>query len=203
MQPAARSVSSSSKRRSWLNADLRGHAARRGLDRRCATLLALGAPDVPAVQRVVQRRAVHRRQVAVEQTGAVEFAENGHDAAGAMNVLEMHVRHRGATLQSTGTRRDSRSMSCHGEGHLAFMGGGQQMQHRVGRSAHRDVQRHGVFERLEAGDAARQRRLVVLLVVAPRQIDDQMAGLDEQTLAVGMGRQIPSRCRAAPGPAPR
>ena len=51
-------------------------------------------------------------QVAVEQAGAVELAEDRHDAAGAVHVLHVHVGDlAGATLQSTGTRRDSRSMS--------------------------------------------------------------------------------------------
>ena len=95
----------------------------------------------------------------------------------------------GATLHSTGTRRDRRSMSLHGEVDLAFMRGGEQMQHGVGRAAHGDVERHGVLERLEARDAARQRGRVVLLVVAAGEIDDQVAGLDEQALAVGMRGQ--------------
>ena len=38
------------------------------------------------------------RDVAVEQAGAVEFAEDAHDAAGAMHVLDMHVRDRGRDL---------------------------------------------------------------------------------------------------------
>ena len=42
---------------------------------------------------------------------------------------------------------------CHGEVDFALVGGGQQMQHRVGRSAHGDVQRHRVLERREVGDA--------------------------------------------------
>ena len=61
------------------------------------------------------------------------------------------------------------------------------MQHGVGRAAHGDVERHGVLERLEAGDRARQRGLVIVLVVAAGEIDDEMAGLDEQALAVGVG----------------
>ena len=53
------------------------------------------------------------------------------------------------------------------------MGGGEQMQHGIGRAAHRDVERHGVFERLEARDSARQRGLIILLVIAARKIDDR------------------------------
>ena len=44
----------------------------------------------------------------------------------------------------------------HGEVDLGLVRGGQQMQHGVGRAAHGDVERHGVLERLEAGDRARQ-----------------------------------------------
>jgi hypothetical protein len=63
------------------------------------------------------------------------------------------------------------------------------VQDGVGRTAHGDVQRHGVFERLEVGDVARQHRLVVLAVVALAQLDDGAAGLQEQLLAVGVGGQ--------------
>jgi hypothetical protein len=44
----------------------------------------------------------------VDQPGAVELAEDRHDAAGAVHVLHVHVGLGGATLHSTGTlRRDS------------------------------------------------------------------------------------------------
>ena len=94
----------------------------------------------------------------------------------------------GATLHKTGTRRDSRSMSAMVKSISRLMRGGEQMQHGVGRAAHRNVERHGVLERLEIRDRARQHALVVLLVVAAGEIDDQMAGFDEQPLAVGVGR---------------
>jgi hypothetical protein len=35
----------------------------------------------------------------------------------------------------------------HGEIDLALVGDGEQVQHRVGRPAHGDIQRHGVLER--------------------------------------------------------
>jgi hypothetical protein len=43
---------------------------------------------------------------------AVELAEDRHDAAGAVDVLHVHVALGGATLHSTGTLRESRSMSA-------------------------------------------------------------------------------------------
>ena len=39
-----------------------------------------------------------RMDVAVQQPGAVEFAQNADDAAGAMHVLDMDVRHGGRDL---------------------------------------------------------------------------------------------------------
>src|SRR3954471_12864202 len=73
--------------------DLRRHIARR----RCEELsdaFALGADDVPAAERVLQRLAVNHRQAAVEQAGTIEVAEDGYHATSAMSVFQTHVRHR-------------------------------------------------------------------------------------------------------------
>ena len=66
---------------------------------------------------------------------------------------------------------------------------GKQMQHRVGGSTHGDVERHGVFESLEGGDGTGQCRRVVVVVIAPRQFDDQSTSAQEEFFAVSMGRQ--------------
>src|SRR5260370_1252292 len=60
------------------------------------------------------------------------------------------------------------------------------MQHGVGRTAHGYVERHGVLERLEARNAARQHAGIVLFVVAAGGGHDQMTGRDDKALAVGM-----------------
>lgn len=75
----------------------------------------------------------------------------------------------------------------HAEIDTALMRCRQNMQHRVGGTAHGDIQRHGVFKRSLVGNGARQNGLVVLLVITARQIDDQVTGLDEQAFAVRMG----------------
>ncbi len=70
---------------------------------------------------------------------------------------------------------------------LAFVRGRQDVQHGIGRTAHGDIERHGVFEGLLGGDRARQGSVIVLLVITAGEIDDQVAGFDEEALAVGMG----------------
>ena len=70
--------------------DLRRHAAGGGAEE-LADILGRGAGDVPMVERLAERGGVHRRQVAIDQAGMVELAEDGHDATGAMDVLHVHV----------------------------------------------------------------------------------------------------------------
>ena len=131
---------------------------------------------------------MHHPNVAVEKAGAVEFAEDSHHPAGAMDVLDMDVGDRGRDLAQAGHAARQPVDIVHGEIDLGFVRGGEQMQDRVGRAAHGDVERHRVLERLEIGDAPRQRAFVALLVPAAGEIDDEMPGLDEEPPPVGVGR---------------
>jgi hypothetical protein len=99
-------------------------------------------------------------QLAVDQAGAVELAEDGHDAAGAVHVLHVVLRSPAPPCQAGHAARDAVDVG-HGEVDAGLLRRGQQVQHRVGRAAHGDVERHGVLEGLEAGDVARQHRGVV------------------------------------------
>ena len=165
--------------------DLGRHAAGPGHEefaRRVA-----GRPhDVVARQRMLERLGVHHLDVAIEEARAVELAQNSHDPAGAVDVLDMHVGHGRRDLAKTWHAARQPVDVGHGEVDLALVRGGQQVQDGVGRTAHGDVERHGVFERLEGGDPARQRAFVALLVPAPGEIDDEVAGLDEQAPPVGV-----------------
>ncbi|MNR62041.1 hypothetical protein D3C85_1839490 [compost metagenome] len=69
------------------------------------------------------------------------------------------------------------------------------MQNRIGGTTHGYVQRHGVFKRLLAGNGARQNGCIVLLVITAGDVNDQMTGLNEQALAVG----VRGKCRAVTG----
>ncbi len=61
------------------------------------------------------------------------------------------------------------------------------MQDGVGGAAHGDIEGHGVFESGLAGDGTGQHAVVILLVIALRQLDDHATGAQEQLLALGMG----------------
>ncbi len=63
------------------------------------------------------------------------------------------------------------------------------MQNGIGRTAHRNIQRHGVFKRGFAGDVTRQCTFVILLVIAFSQFNNPLTGIEEQLLPVSMGRQ--------------
>jgi hypothetical protein len=125
----------------------------------------------------------------VDQAAALQLAQDGHDAAGPVDVLHVHV---GLGRRHLGQARHAARQAVdvgHAEVDAAFVRGGQQVQHGVGRAAHGDVQAHGVLERRAGGDAARQGRGVVLLVPALAEVDDHTAGFLEQRLAVGVGGQ--------------
>ena len=76
----------------------------------------------------------------MNQTGAIELAEDRHHAAGAMHVFHVHVGDRGRDLAEHRHLARQPVDILHGEGDLALMRGGEQMQHGVGRAAHGDVE---------------------------------------------------------------
>ena len=57
------------------------------------------------------RLRVHRADLAMDEPGTIQRAEDGEDAAGAVDVFDVVVCDDGATLQMFGTRCDRRSMS--------------------------------------------------------------------------------------------
>ena len=126
--------------------------------------------------------AVHR---GVEQPGAVEFAEDGEDAPGAVDILDVVV---GVGCDLAEHRHPPRKTVdvLHREIHARLVRHGQQVQHRVGRAAHGDVERHGVLEGGLGGYRARQDRIVAREVVAFGVADDERRGVLEEPAAVGV-----------------
>ncbi len=75
----------------------------------------------------------------------------------------------------------------HREVDFSFLCSCQQMQNRVGRAAHGDVERHGVFKGREACNRTWQYVFIVLLIITASEIDNQMTSFHKQALAVSMG----------------
>ncbi len=167
---------------------LRRNASRAGAEEGVYRFV-IGLRDIPLGDGVGHARAVHGRHVGVQQATTGQFAKDGEDAASAVHVFHvvfLNVRRHLAQLRYLARQAVDVAQV---EVDFGFLGGSQQVQDGVGRTAHGDVQRHGVLERLEAGYVARQNRLVTFAVVALAQLDRQTAGAQEQLLTVAVGRQ--------------
>ena len=69
---------------------------------------------------------------------------------------------------------------------FGFLRSGEQVQNRVGRAAHGDVECHGVFKGVEVGDAARQNGFVVLFIITFAQFHNRATCGEEQLFTVGV-----------------
>ncbi|GCM60116.1 hypothetical protein ExPCM17_00906 [Escherichia coli] len=77
----------------------------------------------------------------------------------------------------------------HGEVDFRFLRRRQQVENGVGRAAHRDIQRHGVFKRRLTGDVTRQCAFIILFVVTFGQFNNAFTSIEEQLLAISVGCQ--------------
>ena len=125
--------------------------------------------------------------VLVEQAHAVEFTEDAHDTTGAVHILDVDV------VNGRGHLADARRVAgeavdvLHGEVDAGFLSHGEQVEHGVGRTAHGDVEAHGVFEGVLRGDAAREDAFVVQVVILVAEFHDALTGGFEELLAFGVG----------------
>ena len=149
---------------------------------------AVGAVEhhIPLLQRMAQCRAVHRWHMGVQQAGALQFGQDRHNPACAVHIFHMVFLRGGRHLAQAGHFAAQAVNVGHPEIHPGLIGGSQQMQNGIGAATHGYVQAHGVFESLFGGNRARQHTGIVVLVIALGQRHDQMAGLYEQILALGM-----------------
>ena len=143
---------------------------------------------------------MHRAGVACGcRPAAVELAQDRQDAAGAVHVLDVtsgadgrdlaQMRHAARQPVDVAHREVDARASCAAARRCSTVLVEPPM-------AMSSVIAFSNASKL--GDGARQHRRVVLLVVAARQVDDETAGFDEQSLAVGVGGE---RCVPLPGSA--
>ncbi len=126
--------------------------------------------------------------VGIEKVGAVELSEESRDAAGAVYILHVVIRVR-RDLRQAGHPPTDRIDVVEREVDLAFLCGGQDMEHCVRRSPHRHIECGGVRERCSGCDVPREHRRVVALVPAPREVNDGSTRSFEQLSASSMGGQ--------------
>ena len=132
---------------------------------------------------------MHGGDVRVQQAATRELAEDRHDPAGAMHVLDVVLlRVRRDLAQLRHALRQAVDVA-HAEGHLGFLRRCEQVQDRVGRTPHRDVERHRILERLERRDATRQGTRILRTIPAMAQFHRGAPGLQEQLLAIRMRGQ--------------
>ena len=120
--------------------------ARRGTARRASrTARRRGRPTSSSHSSQATARAPRARPRR-SSPAAAQLAEDRRDAAGPVHVLHVVVASSARPWHRHGTRREIASMSAQAEVDLGLLGGGEQVQHRVGGAAHRDVERHRVLE---------------------------------------------------------
>ena len=152
-------------------------------------LARLAAADIPLVQPLVQRVSVNRMNVLVQQTGTVQLTQQGGNTAGTVHVLNVVLSGVRGNLRQAGNLTGNTVNILQCEVSTRLVSNRQGVQHGVGRTAHRHVQRHSVLERLLGRNGAGQNRLVILLVVALRQLNDAAASIQEQLLTSNLSSQ--------------
>ena len=152
-------------------------------------IFCFGLHDVPTMQGIAEAGTVHCWAVQVEQVSPSELSEDSHDPTGAVHVFHMVERCARCDLAQLRNFTRQRVDRGHVEVHPGLLRSSEQVQDRVGRTTHRDIKAHGVFKRASAGNLTRQRRGVILLVPAPRQLDDQTSRAQKQLFPVRVGRQ--------------
>src|SRR5690606_19659768 len=141
------------------------------------------------IQCVLQRPAMNRRNLVVQQAGAVEFSEDAKNTARAAYVFQTVFGSVGRSFSCLRTPARQTVDVLHRERDVTFLSCGQEVEDSVGGAAHGDVQRHGVFKRGKGGDGAWQNTFVVLLVIAFGNLDNQAAGSKKELFTICVGRQ--------------
>ena len=147
------------------------------------------AHHIQLVDGLAQAGRMNRVRLAMEQPATLQFTQDGEDATRPVHVFQMHCGRRWRHLAQVRNAARKPVDIRHGERHFGLLRRGQQVQNGIRRPAHGNVQRHRVFKGLEGGNAARKHRCVVVLVVAPGQLDDGPSRLKKKLLAVGVRGQ--------------
>ncbi len=142
--------------------------------------------EVVCFESVAHRGGVNSLCALVDEAHAVEFTDDAHDTACAVHVFNVDV------VDGRSDLADARRVAgeavdvLHGEVHTSFLSDGEQVKHCVRRTAHGDVEAHGVFEGVLRGDAAREDAFVVQIVILVAEFHDALTGGFEELLTFGV-----------------
>ena len=142
--------------------------------------------DIPDGQGLFQVRGVHPADAGVDKAGPVQFAQDGHDSSGPVHIFHMVRGGRGDLAQVRDLPGEPVDIA-HGEVDSCRMGDGQQMQNRVGGTAHGYIQGHGIHKGGLGGDGARQDRGIPVVVPGVGHGDNKPGGLFKELRSLGMG----------------
>ena len=148
-----------------------------------------GPHDAVPVDVLTQRSPVDTAHGTVKQVALGKLAEDAEHAAGAVALLNgvllrvggqlAQARHVAAQAVDVGQREIDASLLCHGE----------QMKHRIGGSAHRYVERHGIQERRARRYTPRKHALISFFVIPHRIFHNQFRCVTEKLRTVHMSGQ--------------
>ena len=122
----------------------------------------------------------------VQQVPLGQFSQNAHNATGAVAFLDGEALRVWRELTQTGHLAAQRVDVGHFEINASFVGHGQKVEHRIGGTAHRDVERHGVEESLARGDATGQHTFVAVFIIFISVSDNQFGSVFKEAPAVGV-----------------
>ena len=140
------------------------------------------------IYRLSQAHPIDTLHTAVHQSGLQQFVHDGHDAAGSVHILNMIL------VRIGGNMTDARNLArehiniVHRKVRLSLLCHGKQMEHRIRRTSHRNIQRHRVQERLPSRDTARQHALIAIPIILICILHNLLRRIAEQLHTVGMRR---------------
>ena len=112
-----------------------------------------------------QSGTVHTLHRSVNQSSLCQFAKQIQHAAGTSTLLHTILLRIGSQFAEERSLAREFVNITHREIHASLLCHSQKVQHSVGRSTHGNVEGHGIEESRASGDAARQHRLVTILIV--------------------------------------
>ena len=144
------------------------------------------AGDAIPVYFLSQRHSVYTAYIRIHQAAFGKFAHNGNDTACTIYILYMIFLGIGSYFTQARSLTRQHIDIIHCEIRSGFMGYRQQMKHRIGRTAHCNIQCHGIQKSFTSGNAAGKYAFISFLVILISVFNNQFGGIFKQFLTIFM-----------------